>query len=188
MRSTFITHRQLYDLLELDFCTQSRSAFNNRVLRLVRNQYLIRDETPYRSDGYVYSISEKGASELIAGGEYYMGPPARPKNGQLPKAIYHAIALNEIHLALKRSQRLVHWMPETEIRSRNELTDYGYRKDCDALVTVRTDRGERKFALEYERTPKARRQYVQICADIAAERAVNSFLYLAPNYDLLFFP
>jgi len=71
-----------------------------------------------------------------------MGPPARPKNGQLPKAIYHAIALNEIHLALKRSQRLVHWMPETEIRSRNELTDYGYRKDCDALVTVRTDRGE----------------------------------------------
>ena len=85
MRCTFITHRQLYDLLELDFCTQSRSAFNNRVLRLVRNQYLIRDETPYRSDGYVYSISEKGASELIAGGEYYMGPPSRPKNGQLPK-------------------------------------------------------------------------------------------------------
>src|SRR6516225_6094484 len=39
MRSTFITHRQLYDLLELDFCTQSRNAFNNRVLRLVRNQY-----------------------------------------------------------------------------------------------------------------------------------------------------
>ena len=78
-------------------------------------------------------------------------------------------------------------MPETEIRSRNELTEYGYRKDYDALVTVRTDRGERKFALEYERTPKARRQYVQICADIAAEGAVDSFLYLVPNYDLLFF-
>ena len=187
MRCTFITHRQLYDLLELDFCTQSRSAFNNRVLRLVRNRYLVRDETPYRSDGYVYSISEKGASELIAGASTTWDRHPGPRMDSSLKAIYHAIELNEIHLALKRSQRLVHWMPETEIRSRNELTDYGYRKDCDALVTVRTDRGERKFALEYERTPKARRQYVQICADIAAERAVNSFLYLAPNYDLLFF-
>ena len=187
LRSTFITHRQLYDLLELDSCTQSRNAFNNRVLRLVRNRYLARDETPYRTDGYVYSISEKGASELIAGGECYMGPAARPKNGQLPKAIYHAIELNEIHLALKCSQRLVHWMPETEIRSRNELTECGYRKDYDALVTVRMDAGERRFALEYERSPKARPQYVHICAAIAAERAVDRFLYLAPNYDLLFF-
>lgn len=139
------------------------------MLRLVRNQYLIRDETPYRSDGYVYSISEKGASELIAGGECYMGPPSRPKDGKLPKAIYHAIELNEIHLALKRSQQLVHWMPETEIRSRNELTACGYRKDYDALVTVKMDAGERGFALECERTPKARPQYAHICAAIAAE-------------------
>ena len=187
LQSTFITHRQLYELLKLDFHAHSRNAFNNRVLRLVRNQYLVRDETPYRGDGYVYSISEKGVSELIGLGEYHTGPAARPKDGQVSKAVYHAIELNEIHLALKRSQQLVHWMAETEIRSRNELTEYGYRKDYDALVTVRTDGGERKFALEYERTPKARRQYVQICADIAAERAVNSFLYLAPNYDLLFF-
>ena len=187
LQSTFITHRQLYELLKLDFHAHSRNAFNNRVLRLVRNQYLVRDETPYRGDGYVYSISEKGVSELIGLGEYHTGPAARPKDGQVSKAVYHAIELNEIHLALKRSQQLVHWMLETEIRSRNELTEYGYRKDYDALVTVRTDRGERTFALEYERTPKARRQYVQICADIAAERAVDSFLYLAPNYDLLFF-
>ena len=187
LRSTFITHRQLYDLLKLDSHTRSRNSFNNRVLRLVRNQYLVRDETPYGIDGYVYSISEKAASALIASGEYYTGAASRPKDGRLPKAVYHAIELNEIHLALKRSQQLVRWMPETEIRSRNELTEWGYRKDYDALVTVRMDTGERNFALEYERTPKARRQYEQICADIAAERAVDRFLYLAANYDLLFF-
>lgn len=54
-------------------------------------------------------------------------------------------------------------------------------------MTVRVACGERKFALEYERTPKARKQYAQICADIAAERAVDRFLYLVPNYDLLSF-
>ena len=77
--STFITHRQLYELLKLDFHAHSRNAFNNRALRLVKNQYLVRDETPYRSEGYVYSISEKGASELVGLGEYHTGSAARPR-------------------------------------------------------------------------------------------------------------
>lgn len=174
-------------MLKLDFYANSRNAFNNRVLRLVRNKYLVRDEIPYRTQGYVYSISDKGASELISLGEYYTSPTCRPKDGQIPKAVFHAIELNEIHLALKRSEQLVRWMPDTEIRSRNELTDCGYRKDYDAVVTVKTDGGERQFALEYERTPKARQQYVKICDGIAAERAVDRFLYVVPNYDLLSF-
>jgi hypothetical protein len=137
---------------------------------LVNHHYLVPDEIPCRTHGYVYSISGKGASELIGLGEYFIGPASRPRDGQIPNAVFHAIELNEIHLALKRSQQLC-----------------GYRNDYDALVTVRIAGGERQFALEYERTPKAQRQYVQICADIAAERAVDRFLYLAPNYDLLSF-
>ena len=34
---------------------------------------------------------------------------------------------------------------------------------------------------------QARQQYAKICDDIAAERAVDRFLYLVPNYDLLSF-
>ena len=187
LRSTFVTHRQLYDLLKLDYYAHSRKAFNNRVLRLLKNKYLVRDEMPYTTQGYVYSISDKGASELIGLGEYYTSPTCRPKDGQIPKAVFHAIELNEIHLALKRSQQLVRWMADTEIRSRNELTGCGYRKDYDAVVTVRTDGGERKFALEYERTPKARQQYAKICDEIAAETIIDRFLYLVPNCDLLSF-
>jgi hypothetical protein len=58
-------------------------------------------------------------------------------------------------LALKRSEHLVEWTPDTEIRSRNEFTDSGYKKDYDAVVTVRSNGSERTFALEYERTAKA---------------------------------
>jgi len=43
-----------------------------------------------------------------------------------------------------------------EIRSQNELTAFGFAKDYDAIVTVRTDIGERRFALEYERTRSQR--------------------------------
>lgn len=120
-------------------------------------------------------------------GEYYTGPTRRPKDGQLPRGVYHALELNQIYLALKRSQQLVRWMYDTEIRSRNELSDKGYAKDYDAVVTVRNDSGERTFALEYERTPKARRDYLEISANIAAESVVDRVLYLVPNHDLLSF-
>jgi hypothetical protein len=146
---------------------------------------LVRDEVPFRTEGYVYSISSRGAAELAGLGEYYTGLPRRPVDGQLPKAVYHAIDLNEIHLALKRSGGLVQWTPDMEIRSRNEFTDRGYKKNYDALVTVRCDSSERTFALEYERTAKARKEYLQIRNGIEAETAVAGFLYLVPNYDLL---
>ena len=114
LRSNFVTHRQLYDLLRLDYHATSRNAFNNRVRRLVTHQYLVRDEIALRRDGYVYSISDIGASELIGLGEYYTGPTRRPKDGQLPRGVYHALELNQIHLALKRSQQLK-FIPETSL-------------------------------------------------------------------------
>lgn len=185
LRSTFITHAQLYAFMRLDYCATSRNAFNNRVLRLTRHDYLVRDEVPFRTEGYVYSISARGAAELAGLGEYYTGVSRRGVDGQIPKAVYHAIDLNEIHLALKRSGQLVRWTPETEIRSRNEFTDGGYKKDYDAVVTVHTNGSERTFALEYERTAKARKEYLHIRNDIEAESAIARFLYLVPNYDLL---
>lgn len=86
LRSNFVTHRQLYDLLRLDYHATSRNAFNNRVRRLVKHQYLVRDEIALRRDGYVYSISDIGASELIGLGEYYTGPTRRPRMDSFPEA------------------------------------------------------------------------------------------------------
>jgi hypothetical protein len=95
------------------------------------------------------------------------------------------IDLNEIHVALKRSEQLVRWTPDTEIRSRNEFTDRGYRKDYGAAVTLRSNGSEQTFALEYERTAKARKEYLRIKSELEAETVVARSLYLVPNYDLL---
>ena len=101
--------------------------------------------------------------------------------------LHHSLDLNEIHLALKRTGALVYWTPETEIRSRNDLTTAGYWKYYDAVVVVRLAGQDCKFALEYERTPKAARQYLSVRQRIEQETSITHFLYLMPNYDLLWF-
>jgi hypothetical protein len=74
-----------------------------------------------------------------------------------------------------------------EIRSRSDPTGNGYWKYYDAVVVVRLAGQDCKFALEYERTPKAARHYVAVRQRIEMETSVHQFLYVVPNHDLLGF-
>lgn len=183
LHCTFVTPNQLFEFMRLDFCASSRKAFDNRIRRLHAHELLIRHESSTISRGVVYSIAPAGASQLISKGEYYSGPidSRRISHGN----VQHALELNDIHLALKRTRELVRWTPESDIRSRNELTNIGFVKDYDATVAVRLDGRECQFALEYERTPKSKRQYTAIRRRIEAETMFENFLYLVSNDDLL---
>ena len=182
-RSVFITHNQLFESLKLDYCASSRKAFNNRVLRLVKHGLLLRREGLIGCREVVYSVSSSGASALTASLVDYSGKAGSPA----VQTLRHCLDLNEVHLALKRTGSLVYWMPETEIRSRSDLTPNGYWKYYDAVVVVRLAGQDCKFALEYERTPKAARQYVAIRERIEQETAIQHFLYLVPNHDFMWF-
>lgn len=92
----------------------------------------------------------------------------------------------ELHLGSRTIQRLI-VQGLLEIRSQNELTEFGFAKDYDAIVTVRTDIGESKFALEYERTPKPAKCYRAIAAGMSREVHVQRLLYLVANFDILRF-
>ena len=186
LHSGFITHSQLFELLKLDYCVSSRNAFNNRVLRLVNHRLLIRHTRPFTNYEAVYSISETGASELASKGECFVHT-GHLNNSMGRGQLNHSLDLNEIHLALKRSGTLVYWTPEMEIRSQSDLAANGYWKYYDAVVVVRLAGQDCKFALEYERTPKAARHYVDVRQRIEMETSVHQFLYLVPNHDLLCF-
>lgn len=187
LHSGFVTHNQLFEFLRLDYSASSRNAFNNRVRRLMNHGLLVRQQTPLTDQGIVYSISHAGASELVGRGEHYVQPVGKARSNSAQSGLHHSLDLNEIHLALKRSGTLVHWMPETEIRSRNDLTSDGCWKYYDAIITVHLAGQDYRFALEYERTPKAARHYLNIQQRIEEEVAIAHFLYLAPNHDLLWF-
>jgi len=182
-RSAFITHNQLFESLKLDYYASSRKAFNNRVLRLVNHGLLVRRDGLIGSREVVYSVSPSGASALVGSVVDSSGKAGSPGI----QTLRHCLDLNEIHLALKRSGSLVYWMPETEIRSRSDLTPYGYWKYYDAVVVVRLAGQDCRFALEYERTPKAARQYVAIRERVEQETAIRHFLYLVPNHDFMWF-
>lgn len=184
LHSGVITHSQLFELLKLDYFASSRNAFNNRVLRLVKHGLLTRHERAIVSRDAVYSISETGALEMAGRGEH---PPATRRPSTANSGLHHLLELNEIHLALKRAGVLVQWMPETEVRSQNDLTPYGYWKYYDAVVVVRLAGQDSKFALEYERTPKAARHYAAVSRRIEQESSIAHFLYLVPNHNFMWF-
>jgi hypothetical protein len=103
----------------------------------------------------------------------------KDRSDNASKLLYHSLELNEIHLALKRTGSLVWWMPETEIRSRTDLTSQGYWKYCDVVVVVRLPGQGCKFALEYERTPKAVWHYFNICQRIQREASIAASFTLS---------
>jgi hypothetical protein len=187
LHSGFIAHSQLFEFLKLDYCVSSRNAFNNRVRRLVKHGLLVRRDCPGVNREAVYSVSGAGALELTGSGEQFVHSSPKKRSDSAQRVAHHSLELNEIHLSLKRSGSLIYWMPETEIRSRNDLTSHGYWKYYDAVVVVRLAERDCKFALEYERTPKAARHYIDIRQRIEQEVSVDHFLYLVPNYDLLWF-
>jgi len=92
----------------------------------------------------------------------------------------HATGLNEIHLRVLRAGVLGPLGSDRmEVRSQNELTGFGFAKDYDALVTVRTEAGEQRFALEYERSPQKQSSYYRdVAASLSREAHVNHVLYL----------
>lgn len=187
LHSGVVTHDQLFQFVQLDYCASSRNAFNNRVRRLVAHGLLRRYDLRFLNHDAVYSISACGALELSGKGEYCARSVRKMDSPTVRSDLYHSLELNEVHLSLKRTRSLVYWMSETEIRSRNELTISGYWKNYDAVAVVRIAGQDCRFALEYERTPKSSQQYTAIRERIEQETLIAHFLYLVPNYDLLSF-
>jgi len=187
LRSGHITHSQLFEFMRLNHCELSRKSFDWRVRRLVHRE-LVRRQTMQGCTGeFVYSVAGGAAMLLQDMGEYCLVGRDRFNGKEAERSVLHAIGLNEIQLSVLRAGLLVRWIGSMEIRSQNELTGFGFVKDYDAVVTVRTETEDRRFALEYERSPKPMRFYRDIAVALGREAHVSHVLYLVSNYDLLQF-
>src|SRR5437016_4120208 len=187
LRSEFVTHSQLFEFLQLSHYERSRNSFDWRLRRLVDRELVQRRTIPGCTGEFVYSVTNSTAVLLQGMGEYCLAGRDRFNGKEVERNVAHVIGLNEIHLSVLRAGVLARWMGSMEIRSQNELTGFGFAKDYDAIVTVRTEVGEQRFALEYERSPKTIRYYRHVATSLSREAHVNQVLYLVCNYDLLQF-
>ena len=187
LRSEFVAHSQLFEFMRLSHCEQSRKSFDWRVRRLF-DRGLVRRQTVSGCTGeFIYSIGSNAAMLLQANGEYCLIGRGRFNGKETERSVLHSIGLNDIQLSALRAGLLVRWIGSMEVRSQNELTGFSFAKDYDAVLTIRTAVGERRFALEYERSPKPMRYYRDVAAALSRETQVSQVLYLVPNYDLLQF-
>jgi len=187
LHSEFITRSQLFEFMQLNGYERSRNSLDWRMRRLIQRGLVTQQGTTAGTRDVVYSLADDTAELLQSMGEYCLSGRGRPSDKNSNQSILHAVGINDIHLSLIRSRLLVRWTSTMQVRSQNELTDYGFAKDYDAVVTVRTDIGEYRFALEYERTPKAMKYYRAIAASVSKEIHLGRVLYLVQNYDLLRF-
>ena len=186
LRCGFVTNNQLYEFMQLGHHEKQRHTFNWRIRRLSGHGLIVRRTPSAVANGQlVYSIGAAGALLLQGAGEYCLFAASRRGRSDDEVSVLHSLELNEIHLTLLRSGLPVRWIPATEIRSQNELTSFGYAKDYDAVIEIRVGDAELKFALEYERTPKAEKDYRKIASLVGGEAHLKDLLYLMPNHDLL---
>jgi hypothetical protein len=185
--SGFISQDQLWEFRVHAGCEQSRHALNWRIKRLVDHGFLERHALANIRHSFVYSLTSDGARELINLEECHTGVSAYYKRKADGDSVIHALDLNDIHLTLIRSGALRKWKSDLEVRSQNEFTDYGYVKDYDAVATLELDGELIEIALEYERQAKSEARYQEISAAIHRERQVGRFLFLFPDYHMLWF-
>ena len=180
----FVSHQQLFELLQHDGVESSRGSFNWRIRRLLKAGRIER-VNDVLCDGYaVYTINQNGLVELESQNEFaialHSGTHQMPDRAQ----VFHALELNAIRLSLVRSALLVNWQSEVEISSWNMVSSAPYQKDYDAIVKVWVGDELREFALEYEHSLKNTKQYERVRAALEAERRVSSVLYLTVDQNL----
>jgi hypothetical protein len=187
LHSEFVTHSQLFEFMRLNHYEHSRKSFDWRLRRLVDRELVCRQTTSGCTGEFVYSVAGVAALLLQSMGEYCLVGRGRFNGKEAERSVLHAVGLNDIQLSVLRAGLLVRWISSVEVRSQNELTAFGFAKDYDAVVTVRTEAGEQRFALEYERSPKPMRYYRDVAAALGRETHAAHVLYLISNYDLLQF-
>jgi hypothetical protein len=181
----FVSHQQLFELLQHDAVESCRSSFNWRIQRLLKTRHLERLDGVSSQGSSVYSVTQDGLLELESQGEFAIALQSRNRRRPDRARVFHALELNAIRLSLARAALLASWQSDVEVSSTNMVCGAPYQKDYDAVVKIWVGSEVRECALEYERSLKSAMRYEKIRASLEAEHRVECVLYLTANPDLL---
>jgi len=155
-------------------------SFCWRVNRVADHGFITRHLLPMVHLDPIFAVASSGEHF----GALYSGPEAGPVVRTDGSGVLNALGVNAVHLELLRSDALVSWENEIEIRWRNELSNSKYVKEYYAIITPSLGSRELQFALEYERTPKTRAEYNSVVSVLEQERNIDRVLYLACTHHI----
>jgi hypothetical protein len=148
---------------------------------------LIRKQiTSFLNGEALYSITGRGIQALEQLGVHYLGANLEREKEAHEFQIPHALELNSIRIALMRTPEFGRWTPECYIRVLSLSPATAYAKIYDAIVRVHLIGDSIEVAIEYERTLKSQAKYEKIRDAIESEKRLNVFLYLVPDFELLY--
>jgi hypothetical protein len=178
-----VTAWQLYRALNPVFEENKWKCFVRRLGLLSQRDFLLRMVVDGMS-APVFALGDEGARSLQGRLATVIEAAQRNTGRGNRDHVWHDVELFELQLKLRQSGLVSSWLYEPEIRADNELTNFGYAKDYDAIVTFRNGNGSGKVALEYERFPKSTKQYRQIAETLNRETKVAAVLYLVCNVQM----
>ena len=185
MYSKYVTQMQLWQFMRHSEGESSRGSFWWRIKRLADHGFIARHLVPMVHGDVVLTIAAPGIVYLVESfGTPYSGPDSGPEVRPDGAGVAHALGVNDVHLGFLRAGCLTSWENEMEIRCRNELPVSKYAKEYDAIVTLRLGGRQVRFALEYERSPKARFEYEVISGMLDRETNLDRVLYLAGTHHI----
>jgi hypothetical protein len=180
----FITHKQLFELMQSGGYECSRQSFNWRMKRLLRFNYISICEGNFGTGALVYRITKDGLVQLENHGQFAVILNSATQHLPHPSQAYHALELTSIRLALGRANLLASWQSDVETASSNIVLPGPLAKDYDAIVDVWNGDQMARFALEYERTLKSARQYGKVREALEIESNVGCVLYLTAGFEI----
>jgi hypothetical protein len=183
--SKFITHQQLFELMQAGRYECSRQSFNWRMQRLLQSDYVSICEGNFGTGVVVYRITKDGLVQLENHGQFAVILNSATQHLPHLSQAHHALELNAIRLALVRADLLAGWQSDVETSSSNTISPGPLKKDYDAIVDVWNGGQLARFALEYERTLKSARQYEKIRAALENENQVGCVLYLTAGFEIV---
>ena len=178
-----VTAWQLYRALNPVFDESKWKSFLRRLGILSERHFLMR----LIVDGMaapVFALGDEGARSLQGRLPTVIEAGPRTSRRGNRDHVWHDVELFEMQLKLRQAGVVLSWVYEPEIRADNELTNFGYAKDYDAIVTFKCGQKSGKIALEYERSPKSTKQYKRIAKILNGETKIASVLYLVCNVQM----
>jgi len=177
---------QLQELISLELAGTLSRTLRWRLARMEKAGLISRFERYKHLGKPVFGITQQGLECLETRGHYLLSLPSSTEQVLHPSQVPHALELVNLRLALAKGGALRSWKCEVEITSRNLVLGNGATKDYDAIAEVEIDDSCKRFAIEYERTPKATARYRAIREVIDKDENTDTVLYLTPNDDLLY--